>query len=210
MARRCKFCKSIALPPAAQCKDITNKKGYCSIKCLADHQSEKRIAAREKKARAQRKKDKAAVVELNRKDLKWQHKQTQPAYNRMRVLEEMKWFKDRELEPVCISCGKPNMDWCCGHFKTVGAQGVLRYDRLNTYLQCNRYCNKGLSGNIEGNKTTRGYKKGLVDRFGDDEAQRIIEYCEAHTEAYKWTCDELEEMRAEFSRLGRELKQSGI
>ena len=122
--------------------------------------------------------------EFNRKDLKWQHAQTKTAFNRMRVLEEFKWFEDRGLEPECISCGKEKGgdSWSCGHFKTVGAQGNLRYDRKNTYLQHNRRCNSGLSGDIAGTKTTRGYLKGIRERFGEEERQSIINYCESHTE----------------------------
>ena len=194
------------LNAAAKCTDIIEKKGYCSAECLVIHEKAKRVAAAEKKVKADRKKDRAAVRELNRKSLSWQHKQTQPVFNRMRVLEELKWFKSRGLEPVCISCGKPNMDWCCGHFKTVGAQSNLRYDELNTWLQCNRNCNMCKSGNIEGDKNARGYKQGLLDRFGAEEGKRIIDYCESNTEPYKWTIDELEVMRAKFNARVRELK----
>jgi hypothetical protein len=97
------------------------------------------------------------------------------------------------------------MDWCCGHYKTVGAQSGLRYDRQNTFLQCNRYCNKGLSGNIAGNKNTRGYTQGLADRFGQAEADKIIEYCEARTAPVKWDWQELEAWRKEWNIKYREL-----
>lgn len=208
--RKCKQCREVELPPASKCTSIIEKKGYCSIKCLSEHTTAKRIAAQEKKARAQAKKDRAAVVDLNRSRFSWQHKQTQPVFNKMRVLEELLWFSSRGLEPVCISCGKPNMDWCCGHFKTVGAQPNLRYDELNTFLQCNRYCNMGKSGNIEGDKNTRGYKRGLLERFGSEEGGRIISYCETHNEAHNWACDELEDIRAKFSARVRELKAQSI
>lgn len=131
-------------------------------------------------------------------DLRLQLNLTQKVFNKMRKLEEIEWFNSRDLEPECISCGKTNMDWCCGHFKTVGSQGSLRFDRINTYLQCNRYCNMGLSGNINGNKNTRGYLKGLLERFGDDKAREIIDYCETDS-VKKWTCEELIEMRKEFN-----------
>jgi len=128
-----------------------------------------------------------------------QHDLTQTVFNKLRVLQEKKWFTDKGLEPECISCGKQNMDWCCGHFKSRGAQSNLRYDEVNTYLQCNRYCNMGLSGNIEGNKTTRGYKVGLTERFGDSDASYIVEYCESNTAVRKWTGEELQEMRKTFN-----------
>ena len=92
------------------------------------------------------------------------------------------------------------MDWCCGHFKTRGAQSNLRYDKNNTFLQCNRYCNMGLSGNISGDKNTRGYIQGLFDRFGKRRAQEIIDYCETETSPRKFTGLELESMRKEFNK----------
>jgi len=162
-----------------------------------------------KKAAAKRKADKQSSKELrdfNRKDVRWQHKLTQKAFNRMRVLEEMKWFSDRGLEPTCISCNKPNMDWCCGHLKTVGAHGSLRYNRYNTKLQCNRYCNKGLSGNINGNKNTRGYMQGIIERFGYEIGGDIIDCCDQDTMPRKWQWEELEQMRAEFNKRIRELE----
>ncbi len=144
--------------------------------------------------------------DYDRKKLSWQHKQTQPVFNRMRRLEELIWFLERDLEPECISCGKKNMDWCCGHFKTVGAQSGLRYDPINTYLQCNKYCNKSLSGNIEGNKNTRGYKNGLVERFGTERASEVIEYCETNTATVKWAWQDLEKLRSECAAKCRVLE----
>lgn len=137
---------------------------------------------------------------FNLNDTNHQHDLTQAVYNKLRVLQEKKWFADRGLEPECISCKKTNMDWCCGHLKTRGSQGNIRYEENNTKLQCNRYCNKGLSGNINGNKTTRGYLQGLIDRFGESKAQEIIDYCETSTAVRKWTGEELEQMRKEFNK----------
>lgn len=158
------------------------------------------------KERVEKVKDKKRKDEFYANDVKYQHKLTQPIFNKMRVLEEKLWFKDNGLEPACISCGKPNMDWCCGHFKTRGSQGNLRYDRINTYLQCNRYCNMGLSGNINGNKTTRGYIKGLFERFGDDKANEIYDYCISNTQVKKWTGQELIDLRKGFSKKIKELE----
>lgn len=187
---------------------------FCSIECALSYTSRAQEKAREKQlakaGRDHREKEKAvrkAVRELNKHDVRWQHKKTQQAFNKMRVLEEMLWFKERGKKPTCISCGqtKGNDQWCCGHFKTVGAHGVLRYDRNNTYLQHNRRCNMGLSGDIGGTKTTRGYKQGLKERFGEDEGQAIIDYCESKTEVKKWEWQELESMRKQFNCRIREI-----
>lgn len=170
----------------------------CSVKCAA-------LLARKKEAKKREKQNRKDLIEFNRNDRKWQLKQTQRSFNRLRKLEEFKWFEDRGLEPECISCGKTKMDWCCGHFKTVGSSPGLRFDKKNTYLQCNRYCNSALSGNIEGNSKTRGYKKGLIERFGQEKANEIFAHCEKEHRS-DWTCEELAQMRKDFNRQIRELK----
>lgn len=197
--KKCKVCKQEFAP-------FSSMALVCSVSCsveLTEINKAKVVVKEEKayKAETTRLRNKA-----NGDNVNYQHGLTQTVFNKMRRLEELKWFHDRGLNPVCISCGKENMDWCCGHLKTVSAQGNLRYDTMNTYLQCNRYCNMGLSGNIEGNKTTRGYKKGLLERFGDIEGQRILDYCDTHTEVKKWQCDELIERRQFFNKRIRELE----
>jgi len=158
----------------------------CSDSCMMDLINKDRLK-RQKQARiaqdrAKKKRDKQIskdLRDLNRRTLSWQHKQTKTAFNRMRVLLEKLRFEERGLEPECISCGKTNMDWCCGHYSSVASHGEHRYNPINTYLQCNARCNSHLSANKSGDKTTRGYDQGLIDRFGEDEAHRIIEWCTA-------------------------------
>lgn len=185
--KKCKQCKSPFTP-------FNSLQKVCGAQCAQAFA----IAEREKKE-AKTKSDEVKRVrqrlkQLDKTSLPWQHKQTQKAFNKMRKLQEVLWFKERGLEPECISCGKTKMDWCCGHLKTVGAHSELRYDEVNTYLQCNRYCNQGLSGNINGNKTTRGYIQGLKDRFGETKASEIIAYVETRPNK-KWTWQEVEEIR---------------
>lgn len=216
MSNRKKRCK--------QCKEYVDVKNGLHVPvgffCCFNHAREFATLALVKRQQAQRAKAKqsqakrskansAALRDHNAQDLGWQHKQTQKAFNKMRKLEEKKWFKDRGLEPECISCGKHlgGDQWCCGHFKTLGAQPELRYDRRNTYLQHNYNCNKNLSGDITGTKTTRGYKNGLRERFGAAEGQAIIDYCESHTASKKWTCDELDTFRKECNEKIRILER---
>jgi hypothetical protein len=188
---------------------MVNMSFFCNTLHAAQHgiklstASKKRQLAKQEKAT--KKKDSTRKAEFKLNDVKHQHKLTQIVFNKLRVLEEKKWFEDNGLEPTCISCGKGNMDWCCGHFKTRGSQGNLRYDRMNTFLQCNRYCNMALSGNISGNKTTRGYVIGLHERFGDKKANEIIDYCTSNTQPKKWTGQELKLMRDEFNKQIKEI-----
>jgi len=197
--KTCPVCKSKWQP-------FSSLEKVCSIRCAVKQVDLNKVKAKAKEEKAFKQETTRLKKQFYANDLRKQHELTQKAFNRMRVLEELKWFQDRGLEPVCVSCAKPNMDWCCGHLKTRGSQPNLRYDPNNTFLQCNRYCNMGLSGNIEGNKTTRGYKVGLVERFGEEEGQRIIDYCETHTEVKKWQCDELIERRQFFNKRIRELE----
>ena len=190
--KKCASCRNEFIPFSSTAKTCTYK---CAMELLNLQKEKKKVAGwkREKKA-------------YYEKDLSKQKALTRVVFNKLRRLEEFKWFKDRGLEPECISCGKTNMDWCCSHLKTVASRGDLRYDRMNTYLACNRYCNKGLSGNINGTKTTRGYLVGLAERFGQEEATKIIDYCDV-VKTKKWTCEELIEMRKQFNKEIRELEK---
>lgn len=204
---KCTHCKKRFRPEEVEGKR-TPAGWFCSLDHAVSHAQalSKRQSERQKQRakQVQAKEDKAARKasrEAKRRDLKWQHAQTQKAFNKMRVLEEKLWFQERGLEPECISCGKPlgNDQWCAGHFKSRGAQSNLRYDRNNVFLQHNRRCNMMLSGDIAGTKTTRGYKQGLIDRFGEKEGHAIIDYCESHSSPAKWTWEELEKMRSQFN-----------
>jgi len=206
------------------CKDRFDKESmiscpagkFHSIDCLTAYsieQSRKTTKRRLAKVKADTNKEgkaaKAAVMELNRNTLRWQHKQTQKSFNKKRVLEELIWFKERGLDPTCISCSKPlgGDQWCNGHLKTVGAHSELRYDRDNTKLQHNMRCNMNLSGDIHGTSKTHGYLKGLIIRFGETEGQAIIDYCEKSKPLRNWTCDELEAMRKIFNERIRDLNK---
>lgn len=204
--RKCKFCKDYKLAA----KGVKYPIGWfcCQQHALnfASEQTSRRITREKTKAKQVRAKEiktnRKAVIELNRKTLSWQHKQTQKAFNKLRRLQELNWFNDRGLEPVCISCGKPlgGDQWCNGHFKSVGANGRLRYDFMNSYLQHNNNCNKHLSGDA------KRYDAGLVIRFGKKEAKRIIDYCETNNKPIKRTWQDLEELRSGFNKLIKELQ----
>jgi len=194
--KKCKVCKSPFEP-------FNSLQIACGASCALQYVQKEKIKDAERKTK-QAKKER---LEFNRRHLPWQHEQCKTSFNRLRVQEEFLWFAERGLEPECISCGKKNMDWCCGHFKSVGAQSGLRYDRRNTFLQCNRYCNQALSANLDGNKNTRGYKRGLAERFGEHEAKDIIEHCESRTAPVKWYWQEMEDLRKEWNDQFRELQR---
>lgn len=184
-----------------------------SFFCSEDHAVEwarEKAASKVVKAYHQKyKKEKQTrAIDLRRKDIRWQHKQTQNAFNKLRRLQEFKWFQDRGLQPVCISCGKPlgGDVWACGHLKPSGNYKDLTYDPMNTYLQHNKRCNSALSGDIHGTNSTMGYREGLKHRFGEAEGQKILDYCDRPHEPKNYTCEQLQAMRKKFNKEIRELE----
>lgn len=157
------------------------------------------VYARNKKREKQRKEATKAVKTLKQQDIRHQHKLTQAAFNRLRILQEFKWYRDHDQEPRCISCGKTNMDWCAGHYKTVGARSDLRYNPKNVYLQCNFACNCSLSGNL-----TR-YRVGLLNRVGEEAFDELERYLEVRQET-NWTWETLAAFRAQCRKEIKELE----
>ena len=177
----------------------TNFGFFCSSNCRTEYgiKNAKRLG---RKAQIKRE-SKSKVKKVEDLSIGHQLKLTQDVFNKLRRLEELFWFKERGLEPTCISCGKEKGgdQWACGHFKTVGANPELRFDSRNTYLQHNKRCNMELSGDIYGTKTTHGYIKGLKNRFGIQDAEKIIAHCESSHKhmAYHWS--ELKAIRRRFN-----------
>lgn len=196
--RKCVFCKAYF----AKEEMLNTPAGYL---CSAEHAISYSNKLKERAADKKRKENKKKLLES---DLRKQLSLTQKSFNKMRVLEELLWFKERGLEPTCISCGKPKGGdaWACGHFKTVGASPGLRFDRKNAYLQHNFRCNMQLSGDISGTNNTHGYKEGLFIRFGEEEAKKIIEHCASIRQPRKWSCNILISMRKAFNKKIRRLE----
>jgi len=174
---------------------------FCGFEHAAEWAKRAQDKARAKKQAESRRQDREKLKSLKTNS---EHaSECQQLFNKMRRLEELLWFKERGIEPYCISCQLPlgNDQWACGHFKTRKARSDLAFDRLNTFLQHNVRCNKHLSGDIE------GYKRGLAIRFGDGEANRIIEYCEVRQDTQKRTAEDWQAMKKQFSAEIRRLKK---
>lgn len=189
--KRCCNCKKYFLAESMK----KNNAGYfCNIGCIAEYAA-KRVKKQQDKAKVERKK----VFIAN--DRTKQLKLTQDAFNKMRRHEELLWFQEKGLVPTCISCRKPigGDQWACGHFKTVAARSDLQFDRRNTYLQHNVRCNRNLSGDIAGTSNTIGYTAGILDRFGPEEGQAILDYCNRSVQIADWKCDQLIGMRKGFN-----------
>lgn len=198
-----KKCASCKLPVDKwPVQPFTSMAKTCSVSCALDSVGKNKEKEFKKETAAMKK-------TLQLKDVAWQHKQCKLVFNKLRRLQEFKWFAERGLLPVCISCGGElgGDEWACGHFKTVGAQSGLRYDPVNTYLQHNVRCNKNLSGDINGTATTHGYKQGLANRFGLEKAKEIIEYCDTNTTPIKWNPELMVQWRKDWNAEIRQIEK---
>jgi len=124
-----------------------------------------------------------------------QHSLTQPVFNEWaRVVKE-------QDATCCISCQRPRGAWQehCGHFKSVGASGILRYEPDNAHIQC-PVCNTHKSGNIV------EYRKHLVIKIGLDR----VEWLEAEAgKTRKYQKSELQDLRSKLNEEIRLVKKAG-
>ena len=198
----CKHCRAKNAPLKI------NLNSFCSMEHAIEYaktQQNKLRAAKERQAKQvikeRKQSDRKRLEQLKRPS---EHAaEAQGLFNKMRRLEELLWFAQHGLEPICISCQKPLGDdqWACGHYKTRGARKDLAFERLNAHLQHNFNCNKNKSGDIEGQKV------GYALRYGEEEAQRILADLEVHRNMPKRTPDEWLEMKKEFRAEIRRLEK---
>jgi hypothetical protein len=80
--------------------------------------------------------------------------------------------------------------WHAGHYRTTKAAPELRFHPLNVWRQCSA-CNVHLSGNIT------AYRASLVSKLG----LGIVEWLEGHHEPVRWSIEDLQEIKAYYSRL---------
>jgi len=192
------------MPKCRYCREPATLKiqmsSYCSFEC-AVKQARKLQEAKHKRQQAEFKRETKRRKDKIKTNAQWAA-EVQIVFNKMRRLEELLWFKERCIEPYCISCQQAlgNDQWCNGHFKTRGARPDLAFDKSNSHLQHNRRCNQALSGDIA------GYKIGLAMRFGDEEARRIIEYCEVRQEVPRRTAEDWRQFKKELSAEIRRLQ----
>lgn len=197
--KNCKQC-------GAEFTPFKSTEKVCSVSCALEYGKATEAKKREREEKREDREFKKRKAEFRKRDRRVQLDLTQKTFNRMRVMEEKLWFYQQGKQPECVSCGKQNMDWCCGHYKTRGASPELRFSRRNTMLQCNKYCNMSLSGNISGNKHTRGYTQGIIERFGDVKAKELLDYLNSPHKANhtaEWCID----FRRQCNEKIRELQQ---
>ena len=108
------------------------------------------------------------------------------------------WIRERDAGQPCISCGTTSdVQFCAGHYRTVGACPELRYEPLNVHRQCNKNCNLEKSGNIV------EYRIRLAQKIGADQ----VAWLEGPHEPKHYTVDDLKALTKEYRAKTRELKR---
>ena len=107
--------------------------------------------------------------------------------------------RDKKAGYGCISCGtKKNIQYAAGHYFTVGGFPNVRFDEDNLHLQCNKFCNMELSGNII------NYRPALIERIGVERFE-ALEY-RARNGVLKLSIPEIKEKIAYYKEKIKELK----
>ena len=169
---RCKICKT-------PFKKLSISHKTCSPDCAIE------LVQIDKTKRLSREHKAAKVKARSRGE--WL-KLTQTAFN--------SWVRQRDSGKPCISCGTTaNVQYCAGHYRTVGACPELRFEPLNVHLQCNKNCNMEKSGNIV------EYRLRLLNKIGAES----LNWLEGPHTPQKWTIPELQEIQRTYKAKLKEL-----
>lgn len=112
------------------------------------------------------------------------------------------YIRARDIDKPCICCGRPlsapdvGGGFDCGHYRSTGSAGHLRFDERNAHGQT-KYCNRHGAGRAV------DYRIGLIARIG----REAVEALESENAIRKWTREELIEIRKTYAAKARDLKR---
>lgn len=173
----------------------------CCIKCAIELTNFKRAKKTAKDAADFGKKEREAKREAAKKTKEYRDSNYPKQFELTKQVVQRWAGGVRDSGKPCISCSTTNdVQYAGGHYRTVGANPELALDTRNIHRQCNKRCNRELSGNIHGAMNTHGYVVGLVNRYGQD----FVDWLDGPHEPKKYTCDQLREIRAYYAKLTRQ------
>lgn len=139
-----------------------------------------------------------ALAEIGRKEIKVRKEALKSRSDHMREAQTVfnQWVRLRDADLPCISCGRHHQGkYDAGHYRTTAACPELRFEPLNVWKQCVP-CNQHKSGDI------LNYRLQLVRRIG----QEKVDWIEGPHEPKRYTIEDLQEIKAHYRALIRELK----
>lgn len=179
--KRCRVCKEPFMPR-------TTIQPCCySYQCQVTYATAYALKAETRRKSAERKKTREAKERIKTRS--------------ERLREAQQWFNKyirlRDQADPCISCGRHHQgQYHAGHFRTVGSSPELRFCEWNVHKQCSA-CNNHLSGNI------LNYRRNLIGKVGLER----VEWLEGKHEAKHYTNEEIDEIKAKYKTLCRELEK---
>jgi hypothetical protein len=180
----CKACRKLFTPDKQM-------QSVCNWQCAADHTENLRIKREASEAKRVRKETKQKLDAM--KTIPQLIAKAQVAFNAY-----IRW---RDRNETCICCGLPygtndlGGDFDCGHFRTRGAAGHLRFNEDNAFGQ-RKYCNQRRSGN------QLAMEAGIIKRIG----KARVEAVKNNNDTHKWTREELIAIEAKYKLKLKELK----
>jgi len=185
--KKCKYCKGSFTP-------FRSTQVACGPQCameLAKIQEEKKNRDRNKVSEAMAKLEK----KLKKEEYDAKFKKLS-AYEAEAKEVFQRWIRFRDEKENCISCGTPvSSIWDGGHYKKAELFSGTIFHPDNCHKQC-RKCNFYMNGNES------DYRIGLSHRIGPDRL-KVIEDLAQESRYYKWTKDELIEIKRKFQDLLR-------
>lgn len=182
--RICKYCK-------AKYKPEKPKQIVCSAECAIGWSEKQRTKQLHTQARMERKalREKKLAMKSRKEWLK----DVERVFNA--------YIRARDAHLPCISCEttNPNIQYCAGHYRTVGSSPHLRFDERNVNKQCNKNCNMEKSGNIH------KYRIGLIKKYGLE----VVEALEADNTQRHYTIDDLKALKVHYQAKIKELERMG-
>lgn len=110
-----------------------------------------------------------------------------------------RYIRERDKGKPCISCGCTDKPLQAGHLWPVSTYDSIRFDVDNIHGQCS-WCNCWQHGN------QANYLLNLPDRIGQKRTDELIEKAkQSRTSGYKYSRDELSQIKGEFMQKIREL-----
>ena len=185
---RCKVCKVKFEPKYFLQKTCTEPTCVIEYGRLNAKKAEEKIKKLEEKEWQERKKQiKEKLKKLSE-------------YEAEAKLEFQAWVRERDKELPCISCGITNpKEWHGGHFKKAEIYSGVIFSEENVNKQCSK-CNVFLGGN------ELMYRDGLVKKIGLQQVE-ALEKLANDTRLYKWTKEQLIEIKEEYKWKLKELRK---
>ena len=150
--------------------------------------------------RSKQDKERKALAQVERREIKVRKEKLKNRGDYAKAAQDAfnAWVRERDAGQPCISCGTTaDVQYCAGHYRTVGACPELRFEPLNVHRQCNKNCNLEKSGNIV------EYRIRLVKKIGAEQ----VAWLEGPHEPKRYSIDDLKAIATEYRAKLRELKK---